>query len=100
VKLTKKELIQYEFNGIEFEDLSDADKKTYNIKSGIKIKEVTNRDYTEYAEDLKGSIVLRIDNLRVTDMESVSSYLAKKEEGQKAQYEIIAKNGRIYRIIL
>ena len=100
VKLTKKELIQYEYNGIEFEDVTEEDKKTFNIASGIKIKEVTNEDFQEYAEYLKGSIVRRVDGLLATNMETVSAYLAKKEEKQKTQYEIIGKNGRVYRFIL
>lgn len=100
VKLTKKELIQYEYNGIEFEDVTEEDKRTFNISSGIKIKEVTNEEFQEYAEYLKGSIVRRIDGMLATNMETVSAYLAKKEEKQKTQYEIIGKNGRVYRFIL
>jgi serine protease Do len=100
VPLTKKELIAYEFNGIEFEDLDADDKKRFNLKNGIKIKEVTNADYAEYANDLKGSIVTQVDNMRVTDMESVSAYLAKKEATEKTRYQIIAKNGQMYRIFL
>lgn len=100
VPLTKKELIAYEFNGIEFEDLDANDKKRFNLKNGIKIKQVTNADYSEYAEDLKGSIVTRVDNMLVTDMESVSSYLAKKETNEKTRYLIIAKNGQKYTIFL
>ena len=100
VPLTKKELIAYEFNGIEFEDLDANDKKRFNLKSGIKIKQVTNADYAEYADDLKGSIVTQVDNMRVTDMESVSAYLAKKEATEKTRYQIIAKNGQMYRIFL
>jgi S1-C subfamily serine protease len=100
VPLTKKELIAYEFNGIEFEDLDAADMKRFNLKTGIKIKQVTNEDYKEYAEDLKGSIVTQVDNMRVTDMESVSAYLAKKEASEKTRYQIIAKNGQMYRIFL
>ena len=96
----KKELIAYEFNGIEFEDLDTNDKKRFNLKSGIKIKQVTNEDYAEYADDLKGSIVTQVDNMRVTDMESVSAYLAKKEATEKTRYQIIAKNGQMYRIFL
>jgi serine protease Do len=100
VPLTKKELIAYEFNGIEFEELDANDKKRFNLKSGIKIKQVTNEDYREYAEDLKGSIVTQVDNMRVVDMESVSAYLAKKETTEKTRYQIIAKNGQMYRIFL
>ncbi len=100
VPLTKKELIAYEFNGIEFEELDAIDKKRFNLKNGIKIKQVTNEDYKEYADDLKGSIVTRVDNMLVTDMESVSSYLAKKETNEKTRYLIIAKNGQKYTIFL
>jgi Do/DeqQ family serine protease len=100
VPLTKKELIAYEFNGIEFEELDANDKKRFNLKSGIKIKQVTNEDYKEYAEYLKGSIVTQVDNMRAIDMESVSAYLAKKEITEKTHYQIIAKNGQIYRFFL
>ena len=34
----QKEILNYEFNGIEFEDLDAADKKQFNVKEGIKIK--------------------------------------------------------------
>ena len=90
----------FDFNGIEFEELDATDKKRFNLKSGIKIKQVTNADYKEYAEDLKGSIVTQVDNMRAVDMESVSAYLAKKESTEKTRYQIIAKNGQMYRIFL
>ena len=38
--------------------------------------------------------------MRVTDMESVSAYLAKKEATDKTRYQIIAKNGQMYTIFL
>lgn len=100
IKLTKKELISYEFNGIEFEDISSEDKSKYGIKSGIKIKSVNNKDYSEYATELQGSIVKRIDNMQVNDMESASQYLSKKQNGDRVRYDIIAKNGQQYRVIL
>jgi len=99
VKLSKKEMLNYEFNGIEFEDIDASDKKQFNIKDGIKIKSISNPDYAEYAEILNGAIILNIDGKAVKDMESVSSYLAKKEN-QKARYQIITKNGQMYRIIM
>lgn len=99
VKLTKKEILNYEFNGIEFEDIDAADKKQFNIKDGIKIKKVSNPEYAEYSDILDGAIVLSIDGKQVKDMETVSSYLAKKEN-QKARYQIISKNGQMYSIIM
>jgi S1-C subfamily serine protease len=99
VKLTKKEILNYEFNGIEFEDIDAADKKQFNVKDGIKIKKVSNPEYAEYSDILDGAIVLSIDGKQVKDMETVSSYLAKKEN-QKARYQIISKNGQMYSIIM
>ena len=97
--MTKKEILNYEFNGIEFEDIDAADKKQFNVKDGIKIKKVSNPEYAEYSDILDGAIVLSIDGKQVKDMETVSSYLAKKEN-QKARYQIISKNGKMYSIIM
>lgn len=99
VKLSKKELLNYEFNGIEFEDIDAADKKKFRIKEGVKIKTLSNPEYAEYSNLLNGAIILSIDGQKAKDMETVSSYLAKKEN-QKAQYQIITKNGQMYSIIM
>jgi serine protease Do len=99
VKLSNKELLNYEFNGIEFEDLDSTDKKQFNLKEGVKIKSITNSEYGEYADMLKGAIIVSIDGQKVKDMEAVSSYLAKKEN-QKARYQIITRTGQLYSIIM
>ena len=99
VKLSKKELLNYEINGIEFEDIDTADKKQFNLKEGVKIKSISNSEYGEYADLLKGAIILSIDGQKLKDMEAVSSYLAKKEN-QKARYQIITKNGQLFSIIM
>ena len=99
VKLSKKEMLNYEFNGIEFEDLDAADKKQLRIKEGVKIKAISNPEYAEYADLLNGAVILSVDGQKAKDMETVSSYLAKKEN-QKARYQIITKNGQLYSIIM
>jgi Do/DeqQ family serine protease len=99
VKLSRKEVLNYEFNGIEFEDLDPTDKKQFRIKEGVKIKAISNPEYAEYSNLLNGAIVLSIDGQKAKDMETVSSYLAKKEN-QKAKYQIITKNGQLYSIIM
>jgi hypothetical protein len=43
VKLIKKELVVYEINGLEVENLNANDKKTFNISSGVKIKNITSQ---------------------------------------------------------
>ena len=99
VKLTKKEILNYEFNGIEFEELDATDKKQFNVKEGIKIKKVNNPEYAEYSNILDGAVILSIDGIIAKDMETISSYLAKKEN-QKARYQILSKNGQKYIIIM
>jgi len=99
VILTKKELLSYEFNGIEFEDIDAIEKKKYNLKDGIKIKKLNNPEYLEYSELLEGAIVLSIDGIIAKDVEIISNYLSKKEN-PKARYQLIGKNGQRYSIIM
>mgnify|MGYP005622085673 FL=1 len=99
VQLTKKELLNYEFNGIEFEDIDVNDKKRFNLKEGIKIKKLNNPDYIEYAESLEGAIILSVDGVKAKDVETISNYLSRKENS-KARYQIITQSGQRYNIIM
>ena len=99
VQLTKKEFLNYEFNGIEFEDIDSDDKKRFNLKEGIKIKKLNNPDYIEYAESLEGAIILSVDGVKAKDVETISNYLSRKEN-TKARYQIITQNGQRYSIIM
>lgn len=99
VQLTKKELLAYEFNGIEFEDIDTNDKKEFKIDFGVKIKNITNENYLDYAKELEGSIIMSIDGMKAENVDKVSSYLNRKKVS-KAQYQIITKNKQIVRIIM
>lgn len=98
VKLTKKELLIFEANGIEFEEITSTDKEQFGINYGVKIKDVTNSAIKEYADYLKGCIVLSIDNIKAKDIETVTKYL-KQKANQRTQYKIITKEGSIERVI-
>ena len=100
VKLTKKELINYEFYGIELEDLTTSDKKQFGIKSGVKIKDITNEKLIPYSEELKGSIILSIDGIKAADVESISRNLGSRTEKQGVRVELLLKNGQVMRIII
>ena len=75
-----------------------ADRRKAGVEF-IKIKKVNNPEYAEYSDILEGAVILSIDGIKAKDMETVSSYLAKKEN-QKARYQIISKNGQMYSIIM
>ncbi|MFC6096796.1 trypsin-like peptidase domain-containing protein [Flavobacterium qiangtangense] len=96
VTLTKNEFSSYSFNGMQLEDISPADAKKFNLSYGVKIKEVEN-DYNDF---LKGSIILKIDNEKVENVESASEILTKKQENRAMKIELINKNGQLERYIL
>jgi hypothetical protein len=49
---------------------------------------------------LKGSIILKIDNEKVENVESASEILTKKQENRAMKIELINKNGQLERYIL
>lgn len=98
VTLTKKELITLEANGFEFEDLTSAEKKEYNLNYGVKIKSVTSEDYAPYADELKGSIILSVDGRKMPDANNLVNYL-KTKNNSKSQYELLMTNGKVMRVI-
>lgn len=100
VKLSKNEINSFVYSGLEFEDLSAADKKMYKINYGVKIKEITDENYMPYYDELKGGIILSIGNVKAKDIETVSELLSKKSPNQRVRVEMISKNGELVRFIM
>ncbi|MDQ5928709.1 MAG: hypothetical protein QG594_484 [Bacteroidota bacterium] len=100
VTLSKNEFFNAEFKGIELEDITANDKKKLRIDYGVKIKNITNENLKLYQNELQGSIILSIDNIKATNVETVSKLLNKKDDGQSVRIEMINKNGEIFRIII
>lgn len=100
VILSKNEFFTTEFKGLELENIDAADKKKFHIDYGVRIRSITNENLKQYEAELKGNIVLSIDNIKATDIETVSKLLNKKEESQSIRIEMINKNGETIRIII
>ncbi|MFV8344979.1 trypsin-like peptidase domain-containing protein [Flavobacterium sp. ZB4P13] len=100
VILSKNEFFNAEFKGIELENIEAADKKKFKIDYGVKIKSITSENLKQYEAELIGNIILSIDNVKATDVETVSKLLSKKEENQTVRIEMINKNGEVIRVIL
>ena len=100
VMLSKNEYFATEFKGIELENVDAVDKKKFKLDYGVKIKSINNENLVQYAEELKGNIILSIDNVKATDIESVSKLLSKKDESQSIRLEMVNKNGEVIRIII
>nr|WP_314896527.1 trypsin-like peptidase domain-containing protein [uncultured Flavobacterium sp.] len=100
VILSKNEFFSTEFKGLELENINAADKKKFNLDYGVRIRSITNENLKQYEEELKGNIILSIDNVKAKDIETVSKLLDKKEESQSIRIEMINKNGEIIKIII
>ena len=100
VILSKNELFGTEFKGIELENIEAADKKKFNLDYGVKIKSLTNPNLKQYEAELLGNIILKIDNVKATDIETVSKLLNDKGENQSVRIEMLSKSGQLLQIIL
>jgi serine protease Do len=100
VTLNKNELFSTEFKGIELENIDGIDKKKFGINYGVKIKALTNENLKQYNDELKGNIILSIDNIKATDIETVSRLLNQKDENQSIRIEMINKYGEVIRVII
>ncbi|MBC5836351.1 Do family serine endopeptidase [Flavobacterium muglaense] len=100
VTLSKNEFFSTEFKGIELENIDATDKKKFRLDYGVKIKSITNDNLAQYADELKGNIILSIDNVKAKDIEQVAKLLNSKDENQSMRLEMINKNGEVLRIII
>ena len=100
VILSKKEFFSTEFKGMELENIDATDKSKFHIDYGVKIISITNENLKQYESQLKGNIILSIDNVKVKDIETVSKLLNSKGENQSIQMEMINNKGEIIRIII
>ena len=100
VILSKNEFFNTEFKGIELENIATAEKSRFHLNGGVKIKSISNEKLKQYEEELKGNIILSIDNQKVKDIESAAKLLNNKAENESVQMEMINKRGEIIRIII
>ena len=100
VTLIKNDIITTEFKGLELENIEAADKKKFKIDYGVRIKEINNDNLKPYYDQLKGGIILSVDNVKATDVETISKILSKKDENQNMSIQMINKIGQVVQVIL
>lgn len=93
VKLVKKELVSFDLNGIELEDLDLEDKKTFGINYGVKITEINNQRLNDYYSELKDNIILSINNIKIEDISTLKKINLSNKELIKVK--LINKKGII-----
>ena len=100
VRLTKNEINSYTYDGLELQDLTATEKKELKLNYGVRIKEITDEAYMPYYDDLKGGIILSINNTKATDIETVSGILGNKQQNQRVRVEMLTKSGQVVRFIM
>jgi Do/DeqQ family serine protease len=100
VTLLKNDIFIREFKGLELEDIDNADKKKFRIDYGVRIKEINNDNLKPYYDQLKGNIILSIDNVKATDLETISKFLNRKDENQSVSIQMINRMGQVIQIII
>ncbi|MDN3677951.1 trypsin-like peptidase domain-containing protein [Flavobacterium paronense] len=100
VTLIKNDIVTTEFKGLELENIEVADKKKFRIDYGVRIKEINNDNLKPYYDQLKGGIILSVDNVKATDVETISKVLNKKDENQNVSIQMLNKIGQVIQVIL
>jgi Do/DeqQ family serine protease len=100
VTLIKNDVLTTEYKGLELENIDSSDKKRYKIDYGVRIKEINNENLKPYSEQLRGGIILSVNGVKATDVESISSYLNKNDENQNVSIQMINRNGQVMQVIL
>lgn len=100
VTLVKNDVVSTEFKGIELENIEASDKRKFRIEYGVRIKEINNENLKPYYNQLKGNIILSVDNVKATDVETISKFLNKKDENHSVSIQMINQVGQIIQIII
>lgn len=100
VKLTKNEINSFKYQGLELEDLTAAEKKTLKINYGVRVKDVNDGEFMQYADYIKNGIILSINNTKATDINTVTEILSRKGQGDRVRVELLTQNGEVLRFLL
>lgn len=100
VELSTKEIAQLQYNGFEIEDLTEKEKSSLGINYGVKIKNVTNEHYAQYAEELKDAIVLAINGNKVSDLDTARTLFQAYGQKSRMRLDIITKSKERVRLII
>lgn len=100
VELSTKEIAQLQYNGFEIEDLTEKEKSSLGINYGVKIKNVTNEHYAQYAEELKDAIVLAINGNKVSDLDTARALFQAYGQKSRMRLDIITKSKERVRLII
>lgn len=100
ITLGKNEPRKIELRGLELQELDAAEKEEWNINYGLKITKLLNSDFDKYKDELLGSILLSINDIKVENVNQVKNILNQSNQKQKIKVTLMNKNGEYLRLLI
>ncbi len=100
ITLGKNEPRKIEFRGLELQELDTAEKEELNIGYGFKITKILDKDFAKYEDDLIGSILLSINDLKVSNINQIKNIASQINQNQKIKLTLMNKNGEYLRLLI
>ena len=85
---------------MELQNLTSVEKQKLQLSSGVKIISIENPRLAQFKNELTGAVILKINNIPVSDMEQVNKLISGKDESEGIQLEIMTNNRQLVRIII
>lgn len=93
VTLVKIETYEIEDLGLEVRNTNKEQLREYDLSNGVLISNVFSRDMRKY--DLEGSIITRLNDRPVKDIEDIKRILARRSYGEAIKLTFVNKQGEL-----
>jgi len=93
VTLVKIETYEIEDLGLEVRNTNKEQLREYDLSNGVLISNVFSRDMRKY--DLEGSIITRLNDRPVKDIEDIKRILARRSHGEAIKLTSVNKQGEL-----
>lgn len=100
VALIKPEQAEFNFNGLELENLSNAVLKDLQLDYGVRIKKITNSNLLVYKKELEGAILLTINGNPINDIQTANTLLKYNTGNSRFRLELLTPHGELIRLLL
>ncbi|MEK6507044.1 S1C family serine protease [Myroides sp. C4067] len=100
ITLGKNEPRKIEFRGLELQELDAVEKEELNINYGFKITKILDKDFAKYEDDLIGSILLSINDIKVSNINQIKNIDSQVNQNQKIKLTLMNKNGEYLRLLI
>ena len=98
VVLSKNEMSKISSLGLQLKNLNKEQLKDLNIKNGVLIQDITNKELMYYGVK-KGYVITAINGEKMFSVDDVTSVITRKNKGEVLRIEILNLDGESERYI-